>query len=300
MSDKIISPVEEKVIDLAPLLAPITIFLSSLIIAGSVLFGINQLLESNKTLSTNLSTAISKIQVSGTGTGTQPAAAEPVLDDEKKKTLWDNSVVKFGKADAKVMFVEFSDPSCPYCHVASGLNINFAGKDTSGNNTRFTTVENGGTYKAPVLEMKKLVEQGKASYIFSYTNGHGNGLIAAQALYCAFDQNKFWQAHDKLMTKDGYNLMNPTENPDYAKKTDAEKAALNPVTMKSIVEFLKPVVDVQACMDAKKFEAKVNEHNTAAASYGVTGTPGFYVNSKFYGGAYSFSDMTSTIADLIK
>jgi protein-disulfide isomerase len=84
----------------------------------------------------------------------------------------------FGKKDSKVLFVEFSDPSCPFCHVASGKNPEL--NKQAG--AQFTMEKDGGTYVPPVPEMKKLVDSGKAAYVWLYANGHGNGELATKAL----------------------------------------------------------------------------------------------------------------------
>src|SRR3989339_2189170 len=68
------------------------------------------------------------------------------------KDLFNKDVIKFGDADKKVIFVEVSDPSCPYCHIAGGLNPEL----NSQVGAQFKLVKDGGTYVAPVAEMKKL------------------------------------------------------------------------------------------------------------------------------------------------
>jgi protein-disulfide isomerase len=100
------------------------------------------------------------------------------------KSLFSTDFVKFGEANKKVLFVDISDPSCPYCQIAGGKNPEL----NSQAGDRFKLVSDGGTYVAPIPEMKKLVDQGKASFVFLYTPGHGNGEMGARALYCAFEK----------------------------------------------------------------------------------------------------------------
>ena len=52
----------------------------------------------------------------------------------------------FGKKDSKILFVEFSDPSCPFCHVAAGKNPEL--NKQAG--AQFTMEKDGGTYVPPV------------------------------------------------------------------------------------------------------------------------------------------------------
>lgn len=122
------------------------------------------------------------------------------------RQAFNSATVKFGSADAKLVFIEVSDPSCPYCHFAAGKN-----PELSAQVSQFVTVENGGSYLAPVQEIKKLVDEGKAALAFIYSNGHNNGKIATEALFCAHENGKYWQAHDILMSNQGYITMNGAE-----------------------------------------------------------------------------------------
>jgi protein-disulfide isomerase len=133
----------------------------------------------------------------------------PKLDNQPNITLaqvreaFTKSHIKFGDSNGKLILLEVSDPSCPYCHIAGG-------KDSVLNNqsAQFKLVADGGTYVAPVPEMKKLADEGKASFALIYFPGHGNGELAMKSLYCAFDQGKFWEANDIIMSNTGYMLMN--------------------------------------------------------------------------------------------
>jgi protein-disulfide isomerase len=227
----------------------------------------------------------------GTGTtaaGVQQAETQPatVTVDMIKKLFADNSNVIFGNPSSKLLFAEFSDPSCPYCHIAAGKNPEL-NKEVGD---RFTLKENGGTYVAPVPEMKKLVEQGKAAYVWVYSPGHGNGELATQALYCAKEQNKFWEAHDLLMSNKGYTLLNETV------QNDVKKASV-------MADFLKSAVDSKAlltCLTSGKYAGRVQSDETLSRQYGVEGTPSFFVNEKNFAGAYSFTEMQSAVDAAMK
>src|SRR5690606_8342405 len=101
----------------------------------------------------------------------------------------------------------------PYCHIAAGKN----GELNKSAGAQFTLVADGGSYIAPVPEFRKLVDEGKAAYTYVYTNGHGNGRVAAQALYCANEQGKFWEVHDLLFSATGYSIINDTVKNDISK-----------------------------------------------------------------------------------
>ena len=204
--------------------------------------------------------------------------AKPQISIGAVKDLFAKNVVKFGKGDKKLLMVMVSDPSCPYCHVAAGANKEIGAKM----GPQFAS----GTYIAPVPEMKKLVDQGKADFVWLYTNGHGNGELASKALYCAFDQGKFWQAHDLLMSAKGYTLINDEV------KNDTSKSQV-------VADFLASAVnknELKNCLDSGKYNSRLAEDSALASSLGINGTPGFYLNTTNFAGAYSWTDMKS-VAD---
>lgn len=220
-----------------------------------------------------------------TDTTAQQPAAKPKVELSQIKELFGKDLIKFGNADNKVLFVEASDPSCPYCHVAGGLN--------SALNTQmgaqFKLVADGGTYLAPIPEMKKLVDSGKASFVWLYFNGHGNGELATKSLYCAYEKGKFWEAHDLLMTEKGYDFINNVAKND---KVNIDK----------VVDFLKSanVPDLKSCLDSGKYDARLASDMALGQSLGVSGTPGFFVNDKNFAGAYSYKDMESVVTSALK
>src|SRR3989338_9891018 len=88
----------------------------------------------------------------------QQQQAPTVTLDQIKGLADPKKNIVFGDKNKKLIFVEFSDPSCPYCHIAGGKNpeLNKQVDEQSGRK-QFTVVADGGTYVAPVPEMKKLV-----------------------------------------------------------------------------------------------------------------------------------------------
>lgn len=202
------------------------------------------------------------------------------------KGLFGKGSVSFGDADSKVVFTEFSDPSCPFCHVAAGKNPSL-NKEI---NAQFVMVQDGGSYVPPVPEMKKLVDAGKVGYVWVYNDGHGNGRLAAEALYCAHEKGKFWEAHDLLMNAAGYKLTNETV------KNDRKKTAV-------VADFLKSAVkpaDMKSCLDSGKYTKRLTEDMAVAQAFGSGGTPAFFINTKLFSGAYSFAEMQPVVDQLLK
>lgn len=201
------------------------------------------------------------------------------------KGLFTKSNMTFGNVNSKLLFVEVSDPSCPYCHIAAGVN-----KELAANAGNFKYDTDGGSYVPPVREMKKLVDSGKAAMVVIYSNGHGNGEVAQQALYCAYDKNKYWEAHELLYSDAGYKLINDTV------KNDITKAP-------QLVSFLSGVVDsayMTDCINSGKYKDRITKDQTLARNLGVQGTPGFFVNTTNFAGAYGFTDMKSAVDEALK
>lgn len=224
----------------------------------------------------------------GTAQVTATPAAKPVsaLSLDQVKSLFKEGNIFFGDASKKLLFVEVSDPSCPYCQVAAGKNPSLNAQI----GPQFKLVSDGGTYVAPVPEMRKLVESGKAGYAWVYYPGHGNGEMATKALYCAFDEGKFWQVHDLLNTSGGYDLINNQV------KNDKTKANL-------LVNFLKSAIDTNkltACLNSGKYDSRPSADMAVGKSLGVSGTPMFVVNTTIFGGAYSYKDMESVVNNLLQ
>jgi protein-disulfide isomerase len=208
-------------------------------------------------------------------------ANQPQISLETIKGLFGKNVIKFGKGDKKLLLVEVADPSCPYCHAVAGKN----GTISAQMGPKFKLVADGGTYVPPVPEMKKLVDQGKAGMVWIYTRGHGNGELATKALYCANDQGKFWQAHDLLFTTEGYDLQNNQIRNDTTK-------------IPQLVDFLASAVDkgkLSSCLTGGKYDFRLDEDSSLASSLGVNGTPGFFINTTNFAGAYSWTDMKPVV-----
>ncbi|MEO6508680.1 MAG: DsbA family protein [Patescibacteria group bacterium] len=246
------------------------------LIVGVLAFATGYLTSQVKTLSANKTTN------TVTQAGTQQAAAQPnaaPISLDKIKALFTDKNITSGEKNSKLLLVEFLDPSCPYCHVGGGKDPELAKQI----GTQFTYDTDGGTYKPPVTEMKKLVDAGKASMVTLYATGHGNGKLAMEALYCANEQGKYWDAHDLLMSNAGYNLQNDTVKNDRAK-------------IPELVSFLSSNVDANQltdCLNTKKYESKVIQDDQLGREYGVSGTPAFFVNTASFKGAYNWTDMQS-------
>src|SRR3989338_7556255 len=148
---------------------------------------------------------------------------------------------------------------------------------------QFKLVSDGGSYVPPLPEMRKLVDAKKASLVWIYTSGHGNGEMGTKALYCAFEKGRFWQVEDLLLTKDGYDLLNNNV------KNDKSKSGV-------LAQFLRKAMDpteMKKCLDSGKYDDRLQADTSVASNLGVSGTPGFFINATRFACAYSYDAMKS-------
>lgn len=224
-------------------------------------------------------------------TGTQQQAAQQqaqttVTQDQIKK-LFDQEVLTFGDKNAKLTFVAVEDPSCPFCHIAGGKNPELIEQLIKSNSqySQFKLKENGGTYVPPMSEIKKLVDSKKASLVYIYSNGHGNGELGHKALLCANEKGKFWQVHDLLYSNKGYEMLNNTVQNDKAKS-------------KELSDFLASATnasEMKACLESSKYDNRPTSEMAIAQTLGVSGTPAFFVNTSRFAGAYNYAQMESAV-----
>lgn len=227
-------------------------------------------------------------------TDTTTAGTKVSLDTIKG--LFDKDVIKFGDAKSKVIFVEMSDPSCPYCHIAGGYDPEIAG--TAGD--RFKYVSSGGSYIPPVTEIEKLVKEGKASFVYIYYPGHGNGEMAMKALYCANEQGKYWDVKKLIMSDAGYAIQNGS---NAAGKAAPVVVGNDKTKSGDMANFLKDAIDpafMKSCLDSGKYDARLQSDQELATQLGIQGTPNFYVNDTNFAGAYSYSDMKTVVDAVLK
>lgn len=218
-------------------------------------------------------------QVAGDETQQTPQS----VDIEKIKGLFDGKHITFGDRDAKLIFTEVSDTSCPYCHIAGGLNPELNAQVGS----QFKMKKDGGSYVPPMDEIRKLVDAKKASFVWLYSPGHGNGELGTIALYCAYEKGKFWEAHDLLMTNKAYSFINETVQNDLKKSGE-------------MAEFLKSAVnprDMKDCIDSGKYTSRNTEDTAFVQGLGFGATPTFFVNDKVVEGAASWDTSFKSIVD---
>jgi protein-disulfide isomerase len=172
-----------------------------------------------------------------------------------------------GAKDAPVTIVEFSDYQCPFCR-------------------KFWTE----TY--PQLK-QEYVDTGKAKIIFRdfpLTSIHPSAQIASEAAECVRAQGgdaAYWRMHDKMFQEQ--NIMDSGSATGSVTKT----VTFTDAELKTWAKALG--FDIASCLDSHQFASEVQEDMTDGQSYGVRGTPAFFVNGKLLSGAQPFSAFKAAI-----
>jgi protein-disulfide isomerase len=168
-----------------------------------------------------------------------------------------------GRPDAKVLIIEFGDYQCPSCRMF------------------WQDVE-------PRLK-KEYIDTGKAKLVFRdfpIVQIHPEALMAAEAVDCAGEQNKYWEFHDKVFREQ----YNKGDDLIRFKAADLKKWA------KDIK--LDPAKFDQ-CLDTEKFKEEVLKDKADGDAVSVQGTPTFFINGRVIGGAQPYPAFKNLIDELL-
>jgi len=156
----------------------------------------------------------------------------------------DDDPVK-GNPDAPVTIVEFSDFQCPFCK-------------------RFheTTFQ---------LIQENYIDTGKVKFVyrdFPIPSIHPNGAIpAALASECADEQGMFWEYHDKIFENQKNWELLAAEDVAKEFKAYAQELELN-------------TNQFNDCLNSEKYMDEVSKDYQEGNSYGITGTPTFFIGNE--------------------
>lgn len=106
---------------------------------------------------------------------------------------------------------------------------------------------------------------------------HPQARRAAEASWCAQQQGKFWPYHDRL----------------YQAGTDASAGTLDRLA----AEVGLDGQSFEQCLAGGQAAAAVQAHVAEGAKYGVTGTPGFFINGRFLSGAQPLENFVRVIEE---
>lgn len=172
-----------------------------------------------------------------------------------------------GNEKAKVVVVEFSDFSCPFCAAASGDNPEL-----------ITYMKQNSQSWEPIVTnmMKDYVDTGKVRFVVKYAKGHSGGHPAQLVAWCLNEQKLYWKFYPKAFA-----------NIDDVEDLDKMKALAKTIGA--------DMSKLQTCLDSKKYDSQFNIDENEGAAAGVQGTPAFFVNGKLVSGAVPYSQIKSLI-----
>jgi protein-disulfide isomerase len=114
---------------------------------------------------------------------------------------------------------------------------------------------------------------------------HSQANSAALASVCALEQGKFWEYADKLYADQTIwgGTKDTNKFKEYARGLKLDGAKFN------------------QCLDSKKYQEKIDKDIEEASGFGISGTPGVFVNDQFQEGAVSYEQLKTSIeAELAK
>jgi|SRR5271166_2387249 len=105
---------------------------------------------------------------------------------------------------------------------------------------------------------------------------HPHAPKAAEATHCAGEQGKYWEYHDLLVKNKQLEI---PELKEAAKTLQLDSKAFD------------------QCLDSGKELGILKEHTAEASTLGVTGTPSFLINGRFFDGAMSYEQLRAILVD---
>jgi len=159
------------------------------------------------------------------------------------KISLDDDPVK-GDTNAPVTIIEFSDFQCPFCKRFFDQTL-------------------------PILE-EKYIKTGKVNFVyrdFPLSNIHPNAQQSHIAAECADEQGAFWPFHDVLFERQGEWAQLGSNEINNKFKQFASEIGIDSVSFGN-------------CLDLTTFDAEVNKDYLDGVSYGVTGTPTFFIGNE--------------------
>lgn len=161
-------------------------------------------------------------------------------NDSKKLTfskLVENGSPVMGNINAPITILEWGDYQCTFCYKFHQNTLDIINED--------------------------FIKTGKVKFIFKDFPLNGpDSKLAAEASYCAQDQEKYWQYHDELY-----------------KNWGGERTGW--ITRESLTKFAETVdLDIEKfnkCLDDHKYENKVNSLYAFGKEIGIDATPSFLV-----------------------
>lgn len=177
-------------------------------------------------------------QMGGGGGGAATELQPVVLSPEQLQRV---PGISQGQPNAPVVLMEFADFQCPAC-------AEFA------------------TYYKPL--MKDYVDNGTVRFVwydFPLVEIHQNAMLASRAGRCANEQNRFWEFHDFVFSRQQL----------WAETNDAADRFIGIAQEAGLDRGV-----FAQCLRSDKYQREVSEARQLGSTLGVGGTPTLFVNGK--------------------
>lgn len=186
-----------------------------------------------------------------------PAAEPEALADMGAISLREAN--RQGNPAALVTIVEFSDFQCPFCRRAHDQVLPQVVRD--------------------------YVDTGRATLVYKHTAFLGpESTWAAVAAECAADQNRFWDYHDLL----------------FSRQNGENRGAFNKDKLLGLAAELKlDLAQFEPCLTDEETLARVQADTQEGQQAGVTGTPTFFINGLKIAGAQPYERFRLVIEPLL-
>ena len=175
-----------------------------------------------------------------------------------------DTAVVIGDRNAPVTVISFSDYECPFCAIAEGNEELVA---------QFSAQSPGYVPAVPKI-IENYVETGLVKMVFyNMPVVSQRSKIVHNAALCANEQGE-WEAYHHKLFNDRSEWFDATDRVSVLKSF--------------AVELGLDSAQFDECVDTMKFESQIEEETQLGGSYGVSGTPAFFVNKNFVSGAQPF------------
>lgn len=155
-----------------------------------------------------------------------------------------------GVSDASITIVEFSDFNCTYCRQAQETLDELLGK-----------------YEGQI--------QIRYKYFPLNNDPDSSNFLAARAAECAYQQNAFWEMHDKLF--ENQTIWDRESLIEQARHLNLDEA------------------DLISCLDSEATLSRIQADLDLGQKYGVNATPTFFINGRFVAGALPIESFEEAI-----
>lgn len=209
----------------------------------------------------------------------------PVLlfeEDLKETTFFEEAGDYFSKENDKYVLVIM-----PYKYLELPDANNGHVKGSA--NPKVTIIEYSSFSCGYCAKMKPILAQLIEEYpsdvqlVYKHFNRGGIDPILENASECAAEQDKFWEYHDYIFDNQAEIQV---EHPGDFVTAGATALGLDEAAF-------------EACINENRYGQKVDENTQEAFKFGISGTPSFFINDEFVGGAVSYESMKEIIDKFI-